>query len=551
MAWIVRALVILTVLASVAVPAGLVADDPAYEVPGRLALPWACGEGYRVTWEPAGHWIERKATGLAYDFSMPEGTPLYAPGNGHIYYLRDDRPFDTNYGNYVEIVVEDDWLVRLAHLRDPQSGEGPVRAGEFIGYSGRTGVSQAHLHMELFVRDGEGWVAPRPEDLDRLFSLPVADFVEGAVVVNDGCPAQVVLDGAVSPDAPVARLGEAVELVVPLRNDGLEAITLDTMQVSLASADGHTIVARAEGEWFLDAKGWAEARVSVRPPSAGEWTVGRVTGGAGEAAFGLPGEGVITVEPSDLKLVGISVPPEVRAGERIVLEAWVENGGEHELTVNELEVRGIQPDGLPWSAITSSGRTIDAGEVRRFELEGVTVPERVGEWRIEHVGYRDGQVGPEDDPLLFAAAEQAFTVVGPELQAVSVSTDLEAGVLGVSLLLENVGTETAVVDRVEVWGWKPGGEEAFTMEASIEPVEPGASALVRLEAPLEGEEGLWRLVEAGYWVDGTYIRVRLPDLPTMAMDASSTPDGVASMVQAPPEPEPPAADEASLAYPAP
>lgn len=536
-AWIVRALVILIVLAGMAVPGGLFAQDPAYDVPGRFALPWACGEGYVVTWDPAGHWSERKASGLAYDFSLPEGTPIYSPGHGHIYYLRDERPFDTNLGNYVEIVVEDDWLIRLAHLRDAQSGEGPVRAGEFIGYSGCTGVTAAHLHMELFVRDGSDWVAPQPEQLETLFGLPAADFVEGAVVTNDGCPAQVMLNGAVRAGAPSSPLGAPVDLIVPLRNDGLEAITLDALQVSLTAPDGAHAVARAEGEWLLDAKVETEITVSALPSSAGEWTVGRVTCGAGEVAFGLPGEGAFLVEPSPLRLIGVSAPPVVRVGERIALEAWVENGGDEELQIDELEVRGMQPNGLSWSAITERGGTIRTGEARRFELRGVTVPERVGEWRIEQVGYRDDRIASDGRSLLFGASGQSFDVVGPELRAEGLGTSVDGDVLNVTLMLQNVGTETAVMDRVEVWGWKPGGEEPFTLEQTIDPVAPSEFALVQMEAPLDGDEGLWRFVEAGYWVDGTYVRVRLPEQPTVALTGN--------------EAEPPAPVDAVEPYPAP
>jgi len=524
-AWSVRALTIVIVLVGAAAYVGLydggiAAGDPAYDVPGGLALPWACGEGYVVTWGPDGHWAERKASGLAYDFSLPEGTPLYSPGHGHIYYLRDERPFDTNLGNYVEIVVDDDWLIRLAHLRDPQSGEGPVRAGEFVGYSGSTGVPLAHLHMELFVREGSRWVAPNLEQTERLFGLPVGDLVEGATVTNDGCPAQVALSGPVLPLEPSAPLGQAVTLRVPLHNDGLETITLDVVQVSLAGPDGTPLVVRAEGEWLLDAKSEAVIPVTVLPPRAGEWSVGRVTCGAGEATFGLPGEGAFEVLPSDLRLIGVSVPPEVRVGERIVLEAWVENGGAGDLRVNELEVRGVQPDGLPWSAVARQGRTIRAGEVRRFDLEGMMLPERVGEWRIVDVGYRAGDAGG-GPALLFAAAEGTFSVVGPELRAESLRARVDEGTLSVALLLANVGNDTAIVDRVEVWGWKPDGEEPFVLEAAIDPVAPGGSAVVRLEGPLGVDEGLWRLIEAGYWVDGTYLRVPLPEQPTVATAGSA------------------------------
>lgn len=522
-AWLVRILLILILVAGASVPAGRVAAQaPAYDVPGRLSLPWACGEGYVVTWDPPGHWDARKARGLAYDFALPEGTPLYSPGHGYIYYLRDERPLEANLGHYVEIVIEEDWLVRLAHLRDPQSGEGPVRAGEFIGYSGRSGATAAHLHMELFVRDGSRWVAPRREKLERLFGLPIGDLVIGAVVANDSCPAQVALSGPVLPRVPSAQLGAPIDLIVPLRNDGLEAITLDALQVSLTAADGAVAVARAEGEWFLDAKAEIGIAVPVLMPRAGEWAVSRVTCSADKVAFALPGEGALLVQPSDLRLVGVSVPPEVHTGERIVLEAWVENAGDKALRLDAIEVSGAQPDGLPWSAMSHQGRTIPAGEVRRFEVKGLTVPERVGEWRITHVGYRDEATPAGGSALLFAAAEKSFTVVGPELRAESLTTRVEGETLSVLLLLQNVGTETAIMDRIEVWGWKPDGEGAFTIGARIEPIAPGEFALVRLEAPLSEDAGLWRLVEAGYWTDGRYMRVRLPEQPAVAaMDAAS------------------------------
>ena len=123
---------ILLALLSLAVSTPVLAGEPNYAVPGRLALPWPCGEAYEVTWGPEGHWAHGKATGIAFDFSLPSGTPLFAPANGMACSLLDERFLETNLGPRVEIVVSDDWLVRLAHLRDPQSGGREVLRARLI-----------------------------------------------------------------------------------------------------------------------------------------------------------------------------------------------------------------------------------------------------------------------------------------------------------------------------------------------------------------------------------------------------------------------------------
>jgi hypothetical protein len=56
-------------------PAGSQAG-PSAATPAGFSLPWACGQGNRLTWGPEDHWAAAKATGLAYDFSLPVGVPL-------------------------------------------------------------------------------------------------------------------------------------------------------------------------------------------------------------------------------------------------------------------------------------------------------------------------------------------------------------------------------------------------------------------------------------------------------------------------------------------
>lgn len=79
-----------------------------------------------------------------------EGTPVYAPANATV--KRADSK-DPGGGNIVELAFGDsaDTTMLFAHLRNfvVQPGE-TVRAGEIIGYVGRTGasVTGAHLHIE-------------------------------------------------------------------------------------------------------------------------------------------------------------------------------------------------------------------------------------------------------------------------------------------------------------------------------------------------------------------------------------------------------------------
>lgn len=81
------------------------------------------------------------------DLGAPEGTPVYAPRDAVV--KRADSK-DAGGGNIVELVAGDT-SVLFAHLRNfvVQPGE-TVKAGEIIGYVGKTGasVTGAHLHLE-------------------------------------------------------------------------------------------------------------------------------------------------------------------------------------------------------------------------------------------------------------------------------------------------------------------------------------------------------------------------------------------------------------------
>jgi murein DD-endopeptidase MepM/ murein hydrolase activator NlpD len=487
-------------------PRTIRAADPDYIIPGQFTLPWPCGEGHQVTWDPLGHWSLHKATGIAFDFAMQEGTPLFAPADGMAYFLVDERPFEANLGNYVELVTGD-WMVRLAHLRDPQSGEHIVHAGELIGYSGKTGATAEHLHLEILVRDGAGWERPDLNRLERLWGLPLADLTEGAIVTRASCPAQLAIAGSVRPLREKNRLGETLDLSVPLRNDGSEPVTLDAVQVSLYAPNGTALVAKVQGAWEVGRNGSLSISVPVRPNLAGTWRIGRVTCLAGDTTFGFATEGTLDIGPSSLRLVQLNMPAILDVGKRITLEAQIENTGEMDVALDDVQIDGLQPNGTPWSASAGQASTLQAGSRQRLLLYSTSVPLTVGLWNTQQIGYqRDKQI------FYFDRVEQSFAVLGPEIRLKQATIYASAKTLSVFLTITNVGTRTAIPDAITVWGWKPDGEHDFVLtNRKVAPVAPGQSALIQLDVPLEHNEGLWRLVEAGYWVSGDYYRMDFPN----------------------------------------
>lgn len=125
-------------------------------------------DGYRPRWG-AGFWAARgEHLHAAVDIMAGEGAAVIAPSDGTIPYRvrvsRKDRPgagTSPKGGNYL-FVRSGRWEWYLSHLRDPpflQPGAS-VRAGELLGYVGRTGNASRryrdgsirgcpHLHLRL------------------------------------------------------------------------------------------------------------------------------------------------------------------------------------------------------------------------------------------------------------------------------------------------------------------------------------------------------------------------------------------------------------------
>jgi murein DD-endopeptidase MepM/ murein hydrolase activator NlpD len=119
-------------------------------------LPFKTGTSHKVV-QGYGRMFSHKHK-AALDFSMPEGTPVYAARGGIIYSFKDDSneggPFSkyNRKANYIIIKHDDESFGCYWHLQ--KNGvvikKGMVNKGQFIGYSGSTGfVLRPHLHFAV------------------------------------------------------------------------------------------------------------------------------------------------------------------------------------------------------------------------------------------------------------------------------------------------------------------------------------------------------------------------------------------------------------------
>ena len=103
----------------------------------------ASGYGYRL--HPI-YKTRRLHTGM--DFTAPQGTPIYATGDGKVAKVRRSR---RGYGNHVIIDHSYGYQTLYAHMTKYIVYRGQkVKRGEIIGYVGSSGTSVApHLHYEV------------------------------------------------------------------------------------------------------------------------------------------------------------------------------------------------------------------------------------------------------------------------------------------------------------------------------------------------------------------------------------------------------------------
>jgi len=127
------------------------------------AIPFGGSESHRLGQGPDGAFSHRGV--YAYDFQVPEGTPVLAARAGIVSFVRDgserggpDRRL-LDEANSVVVFHDDGTFAAYTHLRSNvvvRVGQS-VHVGELLGWSGSTGFTQGpHLHFEVWRRSAGG-----------------------------------------------------------------------------------------------------------------------------------------------------------------------------------------------------------------------------------------------------------------------------------------------------------------------------------------------------------------------------------------------------------
>jgi hypothetical protein len=472
-----------------------------------MRLPWDCGVAYRLSWTPEEHWAYGKARGVAYDFALPEGTPLYAPLAGTVHWSQDNRPFATNFGNYLEIVSDDGgWLVRLAHLRDPQAGQQTVRAGELVGFSGRSGVSADHLHLELLQRQGNAWVTPDLSATSSLYGIPLDLLVQDAIILHQGCGSELEVAGTPALAPATFSLGSGTRLLLPLHNPGHQAVQIHLVQLLWIAPAGQALTVDIQGDWRLPADGQLLLEAPFWPERAGLWSLRSIICVAPELTAGFTLSLDLQVDEPPFAVAGLRLPSgPLQTGEALAPELTLV-ASEGPVEVTDLAIEGTRPDGRPWRVANSEPVALTAVP-RTVRFSPAPLAHLVGEWQLIDLAFTQN-----GHRFLVALPPSTVTVRGPQLAAVRINSYSSPRQVSVFLQLRNVGTEPLPATDLEVWGWR--GERGGVLSA-IQPMEelwPHAAALVQVDVPLDGALSGWQPVEAGYWYQGHYLALPLPQL---------------------------------------
>ncbi|HTS80870.1 MAG TPA: peptidoglycan DD-metalloendopeptidase family protein [Myxococcaceae bacterium] len=138
--------------------------------PPEMGVPFGCGMSFPVSQvHNVGSHVGNDA--WAWDFRMPEGTPVVAARDGIVRLARGDSdeggcdPSLARKANYV--VLEHDGGLETQYLHFSVVSVLPgqrVRRGDLLGYSGKTGwACGAHLHFKVATPTTAGWNNPSVE----------------------------------------------------------------------------------------------------------------------------------------------------------------------------------------------------------------------------------------------------------------------------------------------------------------------------------------------------------------------------------------------------
>ncbi len=471
--------------------------------PANWILPWPSGISAIVTWEPEDHWENDKASGLAFDFSLPEGTPLFAPASGQATFLRDDRSLETTLGNYIDLTVGDEWVIRLAHLRDEQTGSVFVEQGQLIGYVGHSGVALTHLHFEILAVQGDQLVCPQRTDIPWLMEQALTNYATDAVIPNETPGIGLYCDSFTCATTEKA-LGQYLQAELSIKNTTAYDTEITKLYVDLVSPTGIHHSRTIFCNKFIPANGEAAMPLTLMPDEVGYWTIAEVTAVTSQGSIDMPIMEGFAIGESPITFVGISNLSTCSLGEELTAQIWLYNQTSETIELDQVLLSGVSPSNTAWIAKTETSLTLEFGQLVPATVVIQSATRAAGDWIITRIGFVK-----EGNEFTLARIEQNLHVTGPsiKIQQVSVCPSLEG--LKVYLLVQNMGDKPASLSRLNMWALDAEGTSYFPVNS--EPVgllDPGEQRLVEADV-WEGEEGL-TLVQGGYWASGAFWPVSLP-----------------------------------------
>jgi murein DD-endopeptidase MepM/ murein hydrolase activator NlpD len=172
-------MIIPTLLMLAALPA--VSSNPSADNP-EVGVPFACGRIYPVS---QGHdtGSHKYNDTYAWDFRMPDGTPVVAAREGVVRMARGDSTeggCDEKFApmaNYVVVSHGDGMETQYLHFSAVVVTAGEhVKQGQLLGFSGSTGwACGAHLHFKVAKEASRGWNNPSVPARLEGYGDPVRD----------------------------------------------------------------------------------------------------------------------------------------------------------------------------------------------------------------------------------------------------------------------------------------------------------------------------------------------------------------------------------------
>jgi murein DD-endopeptidase MepM/ murein hydrolase activator NlpD len=202
--------------------APVVSSLPYTDMP-EVGVPFACGRIYPVS---QGHdtGSHKYNDTYAWDFRMPEGTPIVAARDGTVRMARGDSTeggCDEKFApkaNYVVVSHGDGLETQYLHFSAVVVKPGErVKQGQLLGFSGATGWSCGpHLHFKVAKETGRGWNNPSVQARIIGYGDPVRDTRVASPVCRDAQDNMVAAK-------ELSRTGEAVVSLSPDADEAQQA----------------------------------------------------------------------------------------------------------------------------------------------------------------------------------------------------------------------------------------------------------------------------------------------------------------------------------------